>query len=294
VDGVPVRNPSAALVDALEGGVARLFEARRRARRHTIRLLAAGVAFYAFLALFPGLGAAVSIVGLMPGHPAPPTAGAIARATSPARASLRELRRGLARQPRKHLGAGAVVGLLVSLWSASRGAAALMKALNEIYERRETRGYLRSKGIALVLTLSSVVMVVIAALVAAAIPTLLGFVGLGDRAVQLISALRWPLMLLVITAALGPVYRYGPCHPEPRPRWLSTGALTAALMWDAGSACLSLYLGSLTNLDRTYGGVAATVALLLWLYVAAIAVLFGAAVNAGAVHGRSAEAPPVD
>jgi len=168
------------------------------------------------------------------------------------------------------------------VWSASRGAGALMKALNEIYDLRETRGYLRSKATALVITVSAIVMVLVAVLIAAAIPKLLDPLGLDPAATRLIALLRWPVMLLVVTASLGPIYRFGPCHPEPRPPWLSPGALTAALLWYAGSLALSLYLGSLGNLDRTYGSVAATVALLLWLYLAALAVLFGAEVNAAA------------
>src|SRR5262245_35559608 len=103
----------------------RLFEARRRARRHTIRLLAAGVAFYGFLALFPAVGAAVSIVGLMAVEEAPSTEQTIPHAPSRVRAGLDHLRQQLARQPRYNLGAGAIAGVLIAVWSASRGAGAL-------------------------------------------------------------------------------------------------------------------------------------------------------------------------
>jgi membrane protein len=258
----------------------RLRELRRRMRRHATGLLAAGVSFYLFLGLFPAVGAAVSIFGLVAGSPPPPRLGAAAP-MSPARAVLREYRQNLPRQPRRQLGVGAAVGFLLTLWSASKGASGLMKALNEAHEVPETRGFLATKGIALVITLAGiVVLVLLAAVSAAAVPALLRLLGLDRGSARALILLRWPVLIVVLPLALGPIYRYGPCHRGQRPGWLSPGALAATAVWVVGSFGLSVYLGAVSGLDRTYGTVAAAVALLFWIYVAALAALVGAEINA--------------
>jgi membrane protein len=261
---------------------ARVAGLHRRASRHSTDLLAAGVAFYFFLGLFPALGAAVSIFGLLAGHPPAAVAPATEGPLSVLRADLRHHRERLARQPRQDLGRGAAIGFFLAVWSASKGARALTKALNAVYEREETRRYLRRRAAAVVLTLAWIALVVVAALLAAAVPPLLRALGLGEAARGAIGLLRWPTLLVLMMAALGPIYRYGPCHPRPRPGWLSTGALTAALVWGGGSWLLSMYLASLSQLDRIYGGLAAVVGLLFWLYLSAAALLLGAELNASA------------
>ena len=259
---------------------ARLTGLRRRVRRHSTGLLSAGVAFYFFLGLFPALAAAVSIFGLVAGRPPPSAEAAPEGPLSVLRAGVRHYHEQLARQPRRDLGRGAAIGIVLAVWSASKGARALTKALNEVYEREETRRYLRRRATALLLTAVWIALVVIAALLAAAVPPLLGALGLGEKARSAIGLLRWPALLVLVTAALGPVYRYGPCHPRPRPGWISGGALAAALVWGVGSWLLSVYLASLSHLDRTYGGLAAVVGLLFWLHLSAAALLLGAELNA--------------
>ncbi|MDA8166119.1 MAG: YihY/virulence factor BrkB family protein [Desulfobacteraceae bacterium] len=250
-----------------------------------LSIIAAGVAFYAFMAIFPALAAMVSIYGLV----ADP--GEIQQELSGVKAILPQEAYGIITHQLQTLtsksgtlGWGALIGILLALWSAASGMKALINALNIAYEEEESRGFIRLNLIALLLTLASVVFVLVALGLIAALPVLLDTLGMPAWLAAVLAWGRWPLLLLLVILALGFIYRYAPDRNEPRWRWVTVGSATAAVLWLAGSGLFSFYVSHFGSYNRTYGSLAAIVILLLWFYLSSFAVLVGAELNAEMEH----------
>lgn len=188
--------------------------------------------------------------------------------------------RGLASGRHAVLGAGAIVGVLVSAWSATKGTKSLIVGLNLVYEEREQRGFLKFNLVAYGLTLGLLLLSVIVIALLVAVPLVLGFFGLGGLAGGLIRLLRWLVLAAVVLTALAVLYRYGPCRSRARWQWVSWGSVAAVALWLAASGLFSIYVTSFANYNVTYGSVGAVVVLLMWLFISAWAVLLGALLNA--------------
>jgi len=117
-----------------------------------------------------------------------------------------------------------------------------------------------------------------------AFPLALDHVGLAPASQSIVSLLRWPLLFLMLLIALGVLYRFGPSRRAARWEWLSAGTLAAALLWIAGSCLLSWYLSNFGNYDATYGSLGAAIGLMMWMWMSAIIVLFGAELNSEIEH----------
>ena len=249
---------------------------------NNLSVLAAGVAFYLLLSMVPALAAAVAIFGVF-ADPAAigRTIAAIGGALPQEALALIEeqLERLVAASPRT-LGLGALVGVLLSLWSATRGTKALISALNAAYAERERRGFVRLNLVALGLTLALIAFGLVAIGLVAVAPLALRRAGVGDAAGTALSLLRWPLLLAFLVVALAVIYRFAPDRDEPRWRWVSAGAVAASVLWLAGSAGFSLYVSRSGSYDATYGSLGAIAVLMVWLLVGAYALLFGAQLNA--------------
>jgi membrane protein len=250
--------------------------------RHNLGIVAAGVAFYGFLALFPALAAVISLFGLW----ASPTEvqNQILEAARALPDSARELLTAqlhdLTSRGGSSLGLSAVVGIFLAVWSAQQGMAAVVTAVNIAYETVDKRSWLRRTSVTLGLTFGAVVMVVVAAAAVLAAPDLLARLGLPARLGALIGWLRWPAIALGISVGLAVVYRLAPDRERPRFRWVTRGSATATLVWLGGSALFSFYVGKFGSYQKTYGSLAAVAILLLWLYVSAYSILLGAEINA--------------
>jgi membrane protein len=262
------------------------WQVTRRAFRESsadnVPMLAGGVAFFAFLAVFPALIAALTLYGLV-ADPAQVTrqveglAGALPQQTQPL---ISEQLGAVAASSGGALGIGLVVSLLAALWSASSGTGNLMQAINIAYDEQETRGFVKLRGTALLLTLGAIVFVLLTLALVAVVPPLLDALPLGPVATVLAQVVRWGLLVGVVIVALAVVYRVAPDRDAPRIRWVSTGALVAAVLWIAGSVAFSLYVNNFGSYNRTYGALAGVVVLLLWLYLTSYVVLLGAEINA--------------
>jgi membrane protein len=249
-------------------------------------IVAAGVAFYAFLALVPALIAVVAIYGLI-ANPADVKD----QITSFASAAPRDAQRLLSNQLSSITrGAGGGTGIAAALaigaalWSASSGIAALNTGLTIVNRETETRGMLKRRLLALALTLFAVVGVLLTLALVVALPSLLdsaGISGIGSTALELA---RWPLLAVVLLDGLAVIYRYGPQRRRPRWRWISPGAIVAMIVGLVASIGFSIYVSLLGNYNKTYGALGAIIVVLLWLYLMAFAVLFGAALNAELEH----------
>lgn len=179
------------------------------------------------------------------------------------------------------LSLGAIFGLLLTLWSANKGTQALITALNIVYDEPEKRGFIKLNLISLALTLGIIGFLIVGL---AALPALLGNLGLPDAIKELASWLRWPILAIAFVVALAVLYRYAPSRDEPRWRWVSWGAVVATIGWLIGSALFSWYVSNFSSYNETYGSIGAVVVLMMWFWLSALIVLLGAEVNAEMEH----------
>ncbi|GAA2728955.1 YihY/virulence factor BrkB family protein [Cellulomonas aerilata] len=261
-----------------------VLRALQRAFVDRVTLIAAGIAFFGFLALFPSLIAAVLLYGLV-STPADLAehVDALAR-TLPAAAAdlLAEQMQELVAADGGRLGLAAVVSVLVALWSAFVGMDHLLISVNVVYEETERSGFLRRRWLALLFTLGSAVVFAVLLTLVAVVPAVLdgGFLlGLG----------RWLLVLSVFALSLGAIYRYGPDRRKPRVSWVTVGALVATGFWLVASAVFSLYVAEFDRYSRSYGALAGVVVLLVWMWLSVLAILLGAEINAEAEHQTDAD-----
>jgi len=252
------------------------------AKVHQVPLLAAGVAFFGFLSVFPAIIAAVLTYGLVadPAQIRDQIGELTAAMPESGRKLLLEQFATLTSSPRQGLGIGVVLAVAVALWSASSGVGYLISAVNLAYDEEETRGFIRQKLLALAMTLGAILFVLFAlglfAVGAAIGDELATPVRIGLEALRLVVA------VLLITVALGVIYRLAPDREAARVRWVSAGAVVATIVWLLASIGFSIYVQTFGSYAKTYGSLAAVVVLLLWLWLSAYAVLLGAEINAAA------------
>jgi membrane protein len=290
-------------------------------RVDNVPLLSGGVAFYAMLALVPALAAAVSLYGLVAS--ASEVDQQIASLTTTLPPAARELvatqLRTITASSPQGLRLSLAFGLVVALWSASSGMRWLLAALTTVSGEVETRRFVRLRGTALLMTFGAIVGLGISLGTLLALPSLLDRVGLGGAARAMVGDLRFPVLAVLMMAALAVLYRFGPNRPtvpdlleraDPPAaagfsgrrdrahlssgplRWLTWGAIVAAAVWLVGSIGLTLYADTASKFKAagTYGALGAVVVLLLWLWITSFAVLLGAVVNAQ-LHRQGATAP---
>lgn len=249
--------------------------------RDHISVLAAGVAFYGLLSIFPGMSALISIYGLAAD---PSVIGRDLGALSgilpqEALQLLSDQLQGLIANPPAKLGIGLIVSLLLALWSAISGASTLMQALTVAYEETDSRGIASFYFQALALTSAIAVFTVLSLALIAVVPAVIDRLPAPQRTRDILGLVRWPILAVLVLLALAFVYRFAPARQNPRWNWLSPGTVAAALLWLLGSAGFSFYVARFGSYDRTYGSLGAVVILLMWLYVGAFIVLAGAELN---------------
>ncbi len=247
-----------------------------------VPILAAGVAFFAFLAIFPAMIAAITLYGLVAD---PETVAAQVRdlsAALPEQAQpiLLDQLQSVASASSGALGFSLVISLLAALWSASSGTGNLLKAINIAYDEDESRGFLKVRGIALALTLGAIVFLLLTLALVAVVPVVLNVLPLGQVGTILAQVLRWVLLVALVVAALAVTYRIAPDRDQPRFSWVTTGSLVATVLWIIGSVAFSLYVNNFGSYNKTYGAIAGVVVLMLWLYLTSYIVLLGAEINA--------------
>jgi membrane protein len=247
-----------------------------------VGLLAAGVAFYAMLAIFPAIIAVVTVYGMVADPDQVKTqVGELAKSL-PAGADelLEDQLANIVNAGRQALSIGLALSLLALLWSVSSGVQGLIKSLNVIYDEKETRGFVKLRGLSLLLTLGAIVVAVVALALITVFPGVIDGLGLGRAGQVAASVARWVVLAVLVLLALGVVYRLGPDRANPRWRWVSAGAVVALVLWLLGSVGFSYYVDNFGKYNQTYGALAAVIILLLWLFLSAFAVLLGAEFNA--------------
>ncbi|MBA3249012.1 MAG: YihY/virulence factor BrkB family protein, partial [Geodermatophilaceae bacterium] len=180
------------------------------------------------------------------------------------------------------LGIGLVIALLGALWSASGGVSNLINAVNVCYDEEETRGFLKLRGLALMLTIGAIVFMALAVGLVAVAPAVLEALPLGIVGTILLQVGRWVLLVVLVMAGLAVVYRLAPDRDAPKFRWASVGAVVTTVIWVIASVGFSLYVDNFGSYGKTYGALAGVIVLLLWLFISAYIVLLGAEINAEA------------
>ena len=258
-----------------------LVRVKAQIKSDNVVLLAAGVAFFALLSLVPALVAIVSIYGLVadPADIERNIEDMLAAAPAEVRDLVSSQLSSIVDSSPSGLGIGVVVGIALALWSASSGVKHLIAAINLAYDEEETRGFVKLRGLALILTLAAIVGMVVAVAALVVAPAALDDSG-GEGAVRMaLLVVRWPLFAVFALAALAVVYRYAPDRDAPRWSWVSAGAVIATVLWVVASVAFSLYTSNFGSYNETYGALAAVVVLMLWLLITAFVVIAGAEVN---------------
>jgi membrane protein len=244
-----------------------------------LTLVAAGVAFFGLLALFPAIAALVALYGLFADPSSINAQLAALQGVVPDEGLtlIREQITRLAEQDQGSLSIVFFVGLGLSLWSAMSGIKTMFDALNIVYEEEEKRSFVMLNLEALLFTLASLLFVVLALAAIVAVPVAVAWMGISN---SLLPALRWPLMYLIILLALAALYRYGPSREQAQWRWVTWGSAIAGLVWIVGSILFSWYVASFGSYNKAYGSLGAVVAFMVWLWLSALVILLGAEIDA--------------
>ncbi len=259
-----------------------VWRAYQETGRDNIAIVAGGLTYYVLFALFPALALLVSLYGMFssPAEVHRQMQSLSAAIPGGAQQVIGGELDQIAKSSGGALSLGVVFGLLVSLYSASRGMSGLITALNIAYEQPETRSFIRRNLLAFVLTLLLIVVAVVALVLVAGVPVVISALGIGGFAKWLALILEWPLLLVILLGVLAVLYRYAPDRRQPQWRWTSPGAVVATVLWLIGSILFTIYVANFGSYNKTYGSLGAVIGMLTWMYLSSYVVLFGAEVNA--------------
>ncbi|GAA5029467.1 YihY/virulence factor BrkB family protein [Terrabacter aeriphilus] len=279
--------------------VAVLKRARAEFKRDNLTDLAASLTYYGVLSLAPALVVLVSALGLL-GRDA--TAEVVDQVQAVAPGSSADFVRTLVTQAQSNrtgAGIGAVLGLLVALWSASGYVSAFMRASNVIYDIPEGRPIWKTIPIRVGVTLLAVIVMVVSAVIVVVSGPVAqqvgGLVGAGDTTLLVWSVLKWPVLLVLVSVLFAVLFWASPNAKQGGVRWVSPGGVIAVLLWLVVSAVFAVYVATFSSYDKTYGSLAGVVVFLVWLWLTNIAILLGAEVNAELDRSRAiAEGMPED
>jgi membrane protein len=270
----------------------------KRFRSDQITDHAAGLTYYSLMSLFPALLFGVALLGLFGQQGLIDdtadylkTAGAPSDTVDAVTAALDSAQR----QKSTALTA-LVLGLAVSLNSASGAFGAVGRALNRVWRVDEGRGFVRRKAndlmwtlIVLVLVLVTFVLIFLGGGLASEV---LGWLGLGETAADVWRVARWPAALVSAMLIYAVVYYAAPNVEIRRFQWITPGAVFGVITWILASALFFVYVSNFSSYSATYGAFAAAVILLVWLWLTNVVLLFGAELNAAIDLRRSPELPP--
>ncbi|HET6563238.1 MAG TPA: YihY/virulence factor BrkB family protein [Marmoricola sp.] len=256
---------------------------------------AAGLTYYAVLAMFPAALALLSLVGVV-------------MDADKAVTKLEEVMKPLVsddtlktftpvlRDLAQSQGAGLtlIIGIAGALWSASAYVSAFSRAMNRIYEIDEGRPFWKLRPWMLIITLVAVVLsaLVLAMLVVSGklAESIGDTIGLGSTAVTVWSIAKWPVLLVMVMLAVAVLYYATPNIKQPKFRWISVGAGFAIVIWVLASVAFAFYVASFGNYNKTYGSLAGVIVALLWLWITNLALLLGAEIDSELERGRELQA----
>ena len=245
--------------------------------------LAAGLTYYAVLAIFPALIALISILGLVGSSATDPLIENVeALAPGPAQEILVDAIRQISST--QAAGLGLILGLVGALWSASGYVGGFARASNRIYEVEEGRPFWKLRPLQIAITVVMIMLLAACALAVVVTGPLArevgDVVGAGDTAVTIWDVAKWPVILLAVITMMSVLFWTAPNVKHPGFRWITPGGIVAVLLWLAASLLFALYVANFASYNATYGSIAGVIVFLVWLWITNVAILFGAELNA--------------
>lgn len=244
--------------------------------------LAAQLAFYFLLALFPALLVVISFLTYLPIDGAVATMLERVEPLLPA-AALEVVRREVDQLLHGSARGVLTLALAAALWSSSSAMTTVITTLNAAYDIEEWRPWWQTRLVAIALSLALAIFTVAALVIVVSGAELgrsmAGALSAGQVFSQLWSVLRWPVALGFVVFAIDLVYHFAP-NADTRWVWISPGSLLATALWLLTSLGFKLYLQYVSNLAVVYGAIGSAVVLMLWLYLSGFALLIGAELNA--------------
>lgn len=247
-----------------------------------VTLLAAGVAFYGLLALFPAITAIIAISGLLvePQQIVDQLQKLSGLVPQEVLTIVTDQATSVAGSRSGGLGVAAILGLVLALYSASKAMAGLIQGLNIAYNEEETRGFIKLKLVTIALTVFLIAGLVIGLGATIAVPAVLAFVDMGPVLNFVIRILPWVGLIILTILGLSAVYRYAPSRDAPEWKWASAGAIIGCLLWIVASAGFAFYVTNFGAYNESFGTLAGVIVLLLWFWISAFIILMGAELNA--------------
>ncbi len=252
----------------------------------------AALAYYFFLAIFPGMLFLLTIFGLVVGnHPSvQQTLMRYLAGMMPADAN-RLLQQVIQQTALHAAGWLLIVGILGALWSASSGFSSLVTALNVVYGVKEGRPWWKARAISVGLTIVVGILVflaIVATVVGGWIATQVGgAIGLSGPLQELWRVAQYVVAVFFVIVAFAVLYRWGPDVRHAQWEWVSPGAAVGVLLWIAASIGLRIYLHFFNSYAKTYGSVGAVIILMLWFYITGLAMLVGGEINSEIEHAAA-------
>lgn len=251
---------------------------------HEIGLLAAGLAFFVFLAITPLIAATVMIYGLVgdPSSVQQQMQAIVEVVPADAARLIQEQLLQIVQTSTGVTGLALIIALFFAVYGGMRAASGMISALNIINEEHETRSFISLTIRAAGLTFAAV-LIALTGLIAGGVFAWLQTqtnVFLGSSTAFLFKLITWAAAIALGTAGFALIMRYGPDRRPAKWRWLTPGSLLATLLWIIVSFGFSLYVAYISDYNAMYGSLSAIVVFLMWLFLSAYGVLLGALVNA--------------
>ena len=246
-----------------------------------VTIVAAGVAFFTLLAIFPLITACLSIYGLFADPSEVENLTQSVNSVLPAEAweILHSQIISVITAPNAGLGVGIAVGLLIAIWSAGAGIRAIMRAMNIAYGEREKRNLATFYGIAGSMTLAVILFVWLSLAVIIGVPAFLALMKLEGLTVGITRAIPWLLLISVFAFSSGVLYRFGPSRRPAKKRWVMPGIIFTTVTWLVQSFAFSKFIAAFGNYNAVYGSLSAVIILLIWFWLTAYTVIVGAELN---------------
>jgi len=247
-----------------------------------MQIVAAGIAFYLFLSIFPAIVAIISIYGLVvsPGQAESHINSMSAALPQQAHDAIRGFASGIASKGSQALGWGTALSLFVSLWSANKATKAIFEGVGIAYSENDERGFFKKIGLTLLTTFCGILVGILLLVLVAVWPAMVGWLPLPSMLESAVSWARWPVMAIIVMFSLAAIYRVAPDRRKAQWKWLSAGSVIATILWIIGSVLFSWYVDNFGSYNETYGSFAVVIILMLWFFITAFSVLLGAEINA--------------
>jgi membrane protein len=253
--------------------------------------LAAALTYYAVLSIVPGLIVLVSLLGLVGPDVTSQVTNQVQQVAPGSGADFVKTLITQAQSNKGGAGIGAILGVVVALWSASGYVAAFMRASNVIYGIGEGRPIWKTAPIRLGVTIVAVILLLISAVivvVSGPVAQQIGdLIGVGNTAVLVWNIVKWPVLLIIVSVLLAILFWASPNAKQGGVQWVSPGGLIAVVIWLVISGLFAVYVTNFSSYNKTYGALAGVVIFLVWLWFTNIALLLGAEINAELAHGKA-------